>query len=192
MKFRYLFIILLFSTLPLITSCEDNVLVLNTLYNRVHIASEGGIIKSKVESSLQWKVSVNKDWLSVVKIDSSHVAISVKQNTSYNMRSAMVDISSPSMKESIEVIQNGKGYSILRIHHNQDYFRGPIVECNWEDDNTTAYIEWGDNSVDYYSGNLEHSYLTNGEKEIQVIAVRPISFELESIKGVSMIDFSNF
>lgn len=175
--------------------------------NAIELDSEGRLVVSSDAQNLDINLHSNvaltatvtegADWVTVVSTKAMlpHVVtLSLKANTSRNMRRALVTFSDPnnSVSQQIMIDQDGKPQVLQVGISGVGYYQVPLLTGLFGS-TMTAIVFWdGEKEAETYSPSLTHSYELGAKGSLRIEAHNAESVSFASVKGVDSIDLSEF
>lgn len=175
--------------------------------NAIELDSEGRLVVSSDAQNLDINLHSNvaltatvtegADWVTVVSTKAMlpHVVtLSLKANTSRNMRRALVTFSDPnnSVSQQIMIDQDGKPQVLQVGISGVGYYQVPLLTGLFGS-TMTAIVFWdGEKEAETYSPSLTHTYELGAEGSLRIEAHNAESVSFASVKGVDSIDLSEF
>ena len=166
---------------------------------RLVVSSDAQNLDINLHSNVALTATVTEgaDWVTVVSTKAMlpHVVtLSLKANTSRNMRRALVTFSDPnnSVSQQIMIDQDGKPQVLQVGISGVGYYQVPLLTGLFGS-TMTAIVFWdGEKEAETYSPSLTHSYELGAEGSLRIEAHNAESVSFASVKGVDSIDLSEF
>ena len=178
--------------LPFLASCEKEDPSVTFDNSSVEIMATGGSQKVSLTTNYDWTASASDPWIRVSPASgtkgTSFLTIQVEANDKTSSRKGSVSITCRDLVRSVSINQMPSLSQSLVIKHGNASFQVP----SFTGSTYTAMVKWGDGVEEKYSNSLTHSYSSAGSHTVEINAAGAYSFKLESIAGVTEIDFLNF
>lgn len=165
---------------------------LNLDGNTIQLTYVGGEVIIPVEANVEYSVDIKDSWIvdggTRVMSHYQH-AITVARNESEEDREAVIVFRTPAGVEKTYYIKQ-LGYSpAVVIRFTGSEFTVPALSGT---EGLSATIIWGDGSSEDYNPGVKHSYMSEGEYDINIIGKGITGYEMADVKGVSFMDLTDF
>lgn len=180
--------------LPLFLAChrEDPEVTFNV--TSLEMPGEGGSMPVTLTCNYDWTAKTSDPWLQVSPTSGKKgttVTLNIKAeaNDKSNLRKGSVTVTLKDFSRSIAISQLPNLDQKLRIFHTNASFTVPSMTGS----SLAGKVNWGDGVVETYKAGLTHDYASGaGSHTISINTAGAYSFKLESVAGVSEIDFQEF
>jgi hypothetical protein len=161
--------------------------------SEIAIGSGSGTFVLTLGSNVEYDMSINADWLSLVQTRAfveNELEFAYEANESADEREAVITFSYGSLKQEVKVVQSPQTREfVLGITHVNSMFKLPEFTGSVQ----SGYVEWGDGSQEAYSAGLEHEYGSSSEVKVEIKVQAGVGehvVKLENIEGIVEIDLS--
>ena len=183
-------------TALLLMSCKDNDVVTSiTLVGEPNhvVNAAGGELKIDFHSPKNWSATSNEVWCVVSPLTGTDgdvfITALVSENLTSSLRKATITITCAGCSKTLSISQESHvDAGFVRISHDAAQFRAPLLAG----DAPTGIIHWGDGKHDDYDEELIHTYTEADEHQLTLITWGVQKIKLNSLQGVSEIDFTDF
>ncbi|MBQ6299448.1 MAG: BACON domain-containing protein [Bacteroidales bacterium] len=159
---------------------------------KVEFPSQGGTKSVSVTTNYSWTATASDPWLSVSPASgdkgNANITVTAQANDRSTSRKGSVTITCRDLTRSITVTQLPSFDQVLVIKHTL----GDFVLPSFTGSSMAGQVNWGDGAEETYSSGLKHSYTTAGSHTVEIKTAGAFSFKLESVAGVTELDFGNF
>ena len=156
------------------------------------ILSEGGSKTVNVTANYTWTARASDPWIHVSPETGDKgtrsVTVTVDANDKSTTRKGSVSFSMEGASRSYMVTQAARFGQQLVIKHTLSSFTAPFISGS----GMSALVKWGDGKEDIYNAALKHDYGSAGSYYIEISSAGANSFNIESVAGITEIDFLNF
>lgn len=191
-KIHLLRLVLAAVLLPLCLSCqrEDPEIVFDN--TQFEIPSGGGSQTITITTNYAWTATTSDPWLQVSPASgnkgTSTLTIRAEANDKSTTRKGNVTITCRDMVRGVSISQLPKLDQSLFIRHTNASFAAP----SFTGSSMAGTVKWGDGSEETYKKDMTHTYSAAGNHTVEINATGAYSFKLESVAGVTEIDFEKF
>ena len=186
--------ILIFSLVAVLglMACEREDPSVNFDNTKVEFPSQGGSQTVSVTTNYAWTATTSDPWLSVSPSSgdkgSATITVKAQANDRTTARKGSVTITCRDLTRSITVSQLPALDQSLVIKHTL----GSFVLPTFTGSSMVGQVNWGDGAEETYSNGLKHDYASAGSHTVEIKTAGAYSFKLESVAGVTELDFGNF
>lgn len=180
--------------LPLFLACHREDPEVNFNVTSLEMPGEGGSQTVTLTTNYDWTAKTSDPWLQVSPTSGKKgttvtLTIKAEANDKSNLRKGSVTITLKDFSRSIAISQLPNLDQKLRIFHTNASFTVPSMTGS----SLAGKVNWGDGVVETYKAGLTHDYASGaGSHTISINTAGAYSFKLESVAGVSEIDFQKF
>ncbi len=180
------------SLLFLLTACEKEDPSVTFDKSTLEMTDKGGTESVSMTANYDWTANTSDPWIQVSptsgKKGTTTLTIRVDASDRSSARKGTVTISCRELTRGVAVNQLPHLSQSLRIKHTGNAFNIPVLSGS----SLSAVVKWGDGSEEKYDKSLKHTYAAGGSHTIELQAAGALSFKLESVAGVSEIEFTQF
>lgn len=159
----------------------------------VEVDAGSGTFKLIVGSNVDYKVSVDSDWVSLIQTKAfveKELEFSYDANTDPVAREALVTLTDGVLTQRVKIIQEAslKEYA-LSVTHEKSVFALPVFKGTI----TSGMIYWGDGSSDKYLEGLTHRYDNQSAATVDIVLQGgndEHTVRFDDIVGITEIDLS--
>ena len=177
---------------PVLISCEQEEPSVKFDVTTIDLKSSGGSQSFSITTNYDWSATTSDPWLQVSptsgKKGMATLTVSADANDRGTLRKGSVTIACRDITRSLTVNQQPDLPQTLVIKHGNASFKAPVFTGS----SVSGTIFWGDGSEETYSNGRTHTYASAGNYSVEIKAAGAYSFKVESVAGVSEIDFLNF
>ncbi|MBR0223554.1 MAG: BACON domain-containing protein [Bacteroidales bacterium] len=178
--------------LPLLVSCEKEEPLITFDMTSIDMKDAGGSQNVSLTTNYNWTATTSDPWIQVSpasgKKGTSTLTIRVEASDRSTSRKGTVTITCRELIRGVGITQMPHLGQSLVFKHSASRFSVPSLTGS----SVAATVKWGDGSEENYSSSLWHDYSAAGTHTVEINAAGAYSFKLESVAGVTEIDFSNF
>lgn len=154
--------------------------------------SAGGSQTVSITTNYDWTATSSDPWLQVSpssgKKGAASLTIRADVNDRSTARKGSVTITCRDLTRSVTVTQQPDLPQSLLIKHGNDSFKVPVFTGS----SVSGTVLWGDGAEETYRSGLSHKYASAGSYTMEIKSAGAISFKVESVAGVTEIDFQKF
>ena len=180
------------ASLLLFLSCQKEDPVLSIDVTSADFLSEGGSKTVGVTANYKWTAMASDPWIHVSPESgdkgTTSVTVRIDANEKSTTRKGSVSFKMEEVSRSFMVTQAAKFGQQLLIRHSLPSFTVPFISGS----GMSALVKWGDGKEDIYNAALKHDYVSAGTYTIEITSAGANSFNIESVAGITDIDFLNF
>lgn len=178
--------------LPLLASCEKEEPLISFDITSIDMKDAGGSQNVSLTTNYNWTATASDPWIQVSptsgKKGTTTLAIRVEASDRSTARKGTVTVTCREMVRGVAVSQMPHLGQTLIFKHSASRFTVPTLTGS----SVAASVKWGDGAEESYSSSLWHDYSAAGTHTVEINAAGAYSFKLESVAGVTEIDFSKF
>lgn len=173
-------------------ACEREDPSVNFDNTKIEFPSQGGSQTVSVTTNYAWTATTSDPWLSVSPSSgekgSAIITVKAQANDRTTARKGSVTITCRDLTRSITISQLPALDQSLVIKHTL----GSFVLPTFTGSSMVGQVNWGDGAEETYSSGLKHDYATSGSHTVEIKTAGAYSFKLESVAGVTELDFQKF
>lgn len=174
-----------------VVQAQKDAIVVGT--SAVELESESGSFVLTLGSNVDYEVSVDAEWLSIVRTRAfveKDLEFVYEANEDPYDREAVITFSYGNLIQEVTVLQSAelKDYVMSVTHINGNY---KVPEISG--DIRSGIVYWGDGSWDEYSAGMDHNYAAPSEVKVEIKfqgSVDEHIITLYDIEGITEIDLS--
>lgn len=180
--------------LPLFLACQREDPEVSFSVTTVDMPNSGGSQTVSLTTNYDWTATTSDPWLQVTpasgKKGSASLTLRADANDKSTTRKATVTITCRDLVRGVTVTQMPSLTQSLIIKHKNGSFKAPALTGS----SVTGIVNWGDGVEEAWRNGLDHAYSAGsaGNYTVEVKASGAYSFKLESVAGVTEIDFQGF
>ncbi len=177
---------------PALLSCEREEPSVNFDVATLDMKAAGGSQTVNLTTNYDWTATTSDPWLQVSpasgKKGTASLTVRADANDRSTLRRGSVTITCRDLTRSISVNQQPDLPQSLVIKHGNASFKAP----SFTGSGMTGTVLWGDGAEETYRSGLIHTYASAGNYSVEIKTAGAYSFKVESVAGVTEIDFLNF
>ncbi|MBR5018809.1 MAG: BACON domain-containing protein [Bacteroidales bacterium] len=178
--------------LPFLTACEREDPSITFDNTSLEMLAAGGSQSVSLTTNYDWTATASDPWIQVSPSSGSKgtttLNIRVDASDKSTARKGAVNVTCRELVRGITINQLPSLSQTLVIKHTNPTFRVP----SFTGSSLSGMVKWGDGLEEKYSSTLTHTYTSAGSHTVEINASGAYSFKLESIAGVTEIDFLQF
>jgi len=192
-KMRILLLTAALCLVSFLASCEREDPSVSFDITTVEMSEEGGTQTVSLTTNYDWTATTSDPWLTVSqssgKKGTVNLTLKAAANDKGSARKATMTVTCRSISRGVSVTQLPKLGQSLVIRHTAASFTVPVLTGS----SMAGKVNWGDGQPEViYKSGLKHDYASAGSYTVEIKSAGAYSFKLESIAGVSEVDFLNF
>ena len=178
--------------LPLLLSCQKEEPSITFDVYQLEMDDSGGSQTVSLTTNYSWTATASDPWLQLSPASGDRgtttLTIRAEANNQSTTRKGTVTVTCRELIRGLTVSQIPQLSQTLVIKHTNNVFPLP----SFTGSSMVGIVKWGDGSEETYNSSLKHTYSSAGNHTVEINAVGAYSFKLESVAGVTEIDFGKF
>lgn len=189
---RILALCLAVVVLPFLVSCEKEDPSITFDMTSLEVMASGGSQTVSLTTNYDWTATASDPWIQVSPASGSKgttsLTIRVDASDKSTSRKGSVNVTCRDLVRGVNINQMPSLSQTLIIKHTKASFQVP----SFTGSSYSGLVKWGDGLEEKYSSTLTHTYTSAGSHTVEINVAGAYSFKLESVTGVTEIDFLQF